>query len=74
MVLLAVFAVLVALRAFAILFLLAFIVRPVRTCPACLTGATIPVYRRVLLVTGRRFEWRWCPSCGWQALTRRVSS
>ena len=48
------------------------IIRPVRECPACFEP-TVPIRLPLLLRLARRFEWRWCPACGWEGPARRVS-
>lgn len=65
---------LVALRALAVAFLVYFIIRPVRACPACFRD-TFPLKKRWLAVLGlaaRSLEWRWCPFCGWEGPARRL--
>jgi hypothetical protein len=71
MLLIAIFAALVLIRYAAVLLLASLIVRPVLVCPACLRSATVAVRQVWLRPIARHFEWRWCPSCGWQALARR---
>lgn len=73
MLLIAVFVALVLLRYGAVLFLAALIIRPVHNCPACGAALTVPVQQPWLRMLARRYEWRWCPSCGWQALAKRES-
>jgi hypothetical protein len=73
MLLIAIFFGLVAIRYAAVLFLAALIIRPVRSCPACLVAHTIPIRQPWLRPIARQYEWRWCPACGWQALARRVA-
>ena len=68
MVLVATFAGLVLIRIFAVLVLAFFVIRPVRSCPACFAVSTIKVRRPLVRLLGARFEWRWCPDCGWEAL------
>ena len=46
------------------------IIRPVRACPACFED-TIPIRKPLLERFGQAFEWRWCPSCGWEGIARR---
>ncbi|HSM36224.1 MAG TPA: hypothetical protein VK837_07505 [Longimicrobiales bacterium] len=46
------------------------IIRPVRSCPACFHD-TVPVRKPLLQRIAPAFEWRWCPSCGWESLARR---
>jgi hypothetical protein len=48
------------------------IIRPAQCCPACFQD-TIPIRKTLLERLTRSLEWRWCPSCGWEALTRRPS-
>lgn len=72
MVILLTFIGLVLLRFAAVLFLAALVVRPVDACPACFAPRTIPVRLRILRPLGSRYQWRWCPACGWQALTARA--
>ena len=69
---LAIFAALVLVRYAAVLFLAALIIRPVRQCPACGGGLTVPLQQRWLRALARHYEWRWCPACGWEALARRI--
>jgi hypothetical protein len=73
MLLIATFAALVVIRYLALLVLVGLIIRPVRACPACFSG-TIPVQNRWLRALTDRYEWRWCPACGWQAIARRLSA
>jgi hypothetical protein len=44
------------------------VVRPVSSCPACFSRTTLPIRPRWHRLLPRAFEWRWCPSCGWQAI------
>lgn len=69
-VVIAVLGALVGLRVAAVAFLVAFIVRPVRSCPACFRG-TIPIRKRWLRLLRAHLEWRWCPGCGWEGPARR---
>ncbi len=68
-----VLAALAFLRAVVVLGFAVVIIRPVRGCPACFRPT-------VALLTGwswllpRRFEWRWCPECGWEGPARRLSA
>lgn len=65
---------LVALRAVVVAFMVFFIIRPVRACPACFRD-TFPLRKRWLHALGfvaHHLEWRWCPFCDWQGLARRV--
>ncbi|HUF51780.1 MAG TPA: hypothetical protein VMN60_13220 [Longimicrobiales bacterium] len=71
MLLITVFAALVLIRYLAILALAALIIRPVRACPACFAD-TFPVRQRWLRPLAGQYEWRWCPTCGWQAIARRT--
>ena len=48
------------------------LIGPVRACPAC-GRETLSIRRRWLLPAADRYEWRWCPSCSWQGLGRRVN-
>lgn len=73
MVLVLVFAGLIALRMLAIAALAALIIKPVRACPACFASSTLPVRYGFLRLIGRSYEWRWCPACGWEALARRAN-
>ncbi|MBI4541160.1 MAG: hypothetical protein HY704_16790 [Gemmatimonadetes bacterium] len=66
-----VFLALVLVRAVVILVALAFLVQPVSSCPACF-APTLPIVKRWLRILAPRFEWRWCPRCGWQGPARRV--
>jgi hypothetical protein len=61
----------VVLRALIVLVFAAAIIRPVRSCPACFRD-TLPVRKRLLTLLAPAFEWRWCPSCSWQGLGRKV--
>lgn len=70
MVLIVTFAALVLMRYLAVLAIAVLIIRPVRACPACF-AATLPVRNTWLRPFARRYEWRWCPACGWQAIARR---
>jgi hypothetical protein len=45
------------------------LIQPVHDCPACFQP-TVPVLVRWLERLAR-FEWRWCPHCGWRGLSRR---
>ena len=65
----ATFFCLVLLRLLAVIVLGFFIIRPVSSCPACFADTTLPVRRPLVWLLGRHYEWRWCPACGWQALT-----
>jgi hypothetical protein len=47
------------------------IIRPVRDCPACFEP-TVPIRLRWLARVSPRFEWRWCPECGWEGPARRA--
>jgi len=67
-VLVATFAGLVLIRLFAIAVIALFVIRPIDRCPACFASETFPIKRKLLGLLGGHFEWRWCPSCGWQAL------
>ena len=71
MVLILVFVALVLLRFLAVVGLAALVIRPVNDCPACFASSTVTVRRGFLRLLGRAYEWRWCPSCGWEALARR---
>jgi hypothetical protein len=46
------------------------IIRPVRDCPACFQ-ASVRIRYAWLALVAPGFEWRWCPSCGWQGPSRR---
>lgn len=48
----------------------AMVVHHVRECPAC-GRDTVAVQRRWLEIAGDRYEWRWCPVCGWEGVARR---
>ncbi|HUH13963.1 MAG TPA: hypothetical protein VMK65_12690 [Longimicrobiales bacterium] len=63
-----VFGGLVLLRVLVVGIGVALLIRPARSCPACFR-ATLPI-RTPLLRHFRRYEWRWCPACRWQALAR----
>jgi hypothetical protein len=67
-ILVATFAGLVLIRLVAILVIAFFVIRPIEACPACFATETFPIKRKLLWLLGRRYEWRWCPHCGWQAL------
>ncbi len=70
-VVLAVLLALVVVRLLGVTFLVLFILRPVRGCPACFRE-TVPVRKPWLRFVGLgRLEWRWCPFCGWEAFARR---
>ena len=72
MALLLVFAGLVLLRVLLVGIGAALLIRPVRSCPACF-HATLPI-RTALLRPFPAYEWRWCPTCRWQALARVTPS
>jgi hypothetical protein len=59
---------LVLIRLVAVVTIAFFVIRPIDACPACFASETFPIKRRLLRVLGSRYEWRWCPHCGWQAL------
>lgn len=60
---------LAVLRWCALLFAAYLLVRPARSCPACFRP-TLPIRRPLLSALLRMAEWRWCPACGWQGLSR----
>jgi len=62
---------LVGLRVMMVGMLVLFIIRPVRGCPACFRD-TFPLRKWWLRWITFRMEWRWCPSCGWEGLARRM--
>jgi hypothetical protein len=63
---------LVLLRALLVGALALLVIHPVRACPACLREPTFRVRKGWLALLGRRFEWRWCPGCGWEGPGRRI--
>lgn len=69
-VVIAVLGALVGLRVLAVAFLVAFIIRPVRSCPACFRS-TVPIRTAWLRLLRAHLEWRWCATCGWEGLARR---
>lgn len=70
MVIALVFLGLVLIRVLAVSIGAALIVRPVTTCPACFRS-TVPI-RKGWLRLAPAYEWRWCMSCGWQGIGKRV--
>ncbi len=66
-----VFAGLVLLRVLLVAVGAMAIIRPVRACPACFED-TIPIQKPLLERLSHRFEWRWCPVCGWEGIARRL--
>ncbi len=48
-----------------------FLVARVRACPACFEE-TLLLRRPWLHRVAPWLEWRWCPECGWQGLSRRA--
>ena len=46
-----------------------FLVARVRDCPACFEP-TLKLRRPWLRRVAPWLEWRWCPTCGWQGLSR----
>jgi hypothetical protein len=70
-VVIAVLGALVGLRVAAVAFIVAFIVRPVTSCPACFRS-TFPIRKGWLRLLRTHLEWRWCPTCGWEGLARRL--
>jgi hypothetical protein len=67
-ILVATFAGLVLIRLLAVVAITLFVIRPIDACPACFSSETFPIKHRLLRLFGKRYEWRWCPHCGWQAL------
>lgn len=67
----AVLGALVGLRVLAVAFIVAFIVRPVLSCPACFQS-TVPIRKEWLRLFRSHLEWRWCANCGWEGLARRL--
>ena len=59
------------LRAAVILAAALLLIAPVSACPACFQPS-LPIRRAWLAPFASRFEWRWCPHCGWQGPARRV--
>ncbi|MDX1568209.1 MAG: hypothetical protein R3223_10445 [Longimicrobiales bacterium] len=47
-----------------------FLVARVRDCPACFEP-TLKLRRPWLRRLASWLEWRWCPTCSWQGLSRR---
>ncbi|MGH7475816.1 MAG: hypothetical protein ACRELD_05980 [Longimicrobiales bacterium] len=68
----AVLAALVLLRLGLVAVAALLLIHPVRECPACFAG-TIPILRPWLRRSSR-YEWRWCPACGWQGPARRTAN
>jgi hypothetical protein len=68
MALVATFVGLVLIRVLAVVAIAFFVIRPVSCCPACFANETFPIRRPLMWLLGGRYEWRWCPHCGWQAL------
>lgn len=62
---------LVVLRAFVLVAAAVLLIHPVSACPACF-APSVPVRKQWFRVLAPRFEWRWCPHCGWQGPARRV--
>lgn len=60
---------LVVLRWGLLLLAASLLLRSAKSCPACLRS-TVPIRRPLLSAVLRFAEWRWCPSCGWQGLSR----
>ena len=67
-VLIATFVGLVLIRLLAVVAIAFFVIRPVDACPACFSAETFPIKRKLVRLLGSRYQWRWCPQCGWQAL------
>ena len=71
MILFAIFLALVLVHLLALLMLAFFIIQPISSCPACFAETTVPVRRPLIGLLGGHYEWRWCPSCGWEALVSK---
>lgn len=48
----------------------ALLIRRVRLCPAC-SEPTVPLLKPWLARLLPSYEWRWCPTCGWQGPSRK---
>jgi hypothetical protein len=60
---------LVIVRWVVLLVAAALLVRPATSCPGCFRS-TLAIRRPFLSAVMRFAEWRWCPACGWQGLSR----
>ena len=73
-ILVATFVGLVLIRLLAVVAIAFFVIRPIEACPACFAAETFPIKYKLLWLLGGRYEWRWCPKCGWQALVSSTAA
>ncbi len=61
---------LVVLRCGLIWLSVGLLLRSARECPACFRP-TMKILRPIVTALLPNAEWRWCPECGWQGLSRK---